>query len=482
MTSLNESNSIEKAQVAHNDLEPAVTYAPLPGTLKTDGGLVLGAEGLKATGDIRFAKDGRSIVWNMSLNDVNRPTGFVTLILGLCGLIWVPMSSYWGRAPVIFWTSIIGFAFTLGTPLCKEYSDFFVIRCFGAAFLTGAQTVSLAFLKDMFYFHERARKIGLWACLYICSPYIGPMLGNFVVGKTHKWQDPYWMCVGVAGLQLILNFLFIDETWFNRKVPTASQPARPQTFQGRMFRLTGIWQLQNHSYFSTFLDTYKSLVYIILQPHFGLMALSYFLVFCWIIGINITTSVIFATPVEYGGYGYTNVSLGYLHFSPIVGVVIAEILGHFLNDFIARRYVAKHGGVFEPEVRLWPVYIGAVFNIPGLVLVGQTVANHWNVAGAVFGWGLFGFGIMLGSVVITAYCLDCFPTAPAEVAAWLNLSRTIGGFAVGYFQEPWGKKSGYDVSFGVQAVICAISVIPVAIVHIYGHRMRLNTEAKSKIF
>lgn len=207
-----------------------------------------------------------------------------------------------------------------------------------------------------------------------------------------------------------------------------------------------------------------------------------FLVFCWIIGINITTAVIFATPIKYGGYGYTNVQVGYLHFSPIVGVIIAEIFGHFFNDFLVRRYISKHGGIFEPEVRLWPVYIGAVFNIPGVVLVGLTVANHWSVAGAVFGWGLFGFGIMLGSVVVTAYCLDSFPTAPAEVAAWINLARTTGGFAVGFFQEPWGHKMGYDVSFGIQAAICAVSVIPVVIVHLYGHRMRLNTASKSKIF
>ncbi|KAH7085784.1 major facilitator superfamily domain-containing protein [Paraphoma chrysanthemicola] len=527
-----ESNSLEKGHVEKLDLKPTVTAPPLPDSLQVNGGLVLRAEGLTNIDNIRLAKDGhtvlipqptqhegdclnwssskkhlllvtiawgsltadfvsamssapivqQSIVWNMTLNDVNRPTGISALILGICGLIWVPMSSYWGRAPVLFWTTVIGFAFTLATPFAQDFPTFFVMRSFVAAFQTAAQTISLAFLKDIFYFHERARKIGLWACLYICSPYLGPMLGNFVVGKTQNWQDPYWMCVGVAGIQIILNFLFVDETWFNRDLPTASQPDRPQTFWGRMSRLTGIWQIQNHSYFLTFLDTYKAMLYVILQPHFALISLSYFLVFCWIIGINITTAVIFATPIRYGGYGYNNVQLGYLHFSPIVGVILAEIFGHYFNDFLARRYISKHGGIFEPEVRLWPVYIGALFNVPGVILVGQTVANHWSVAGAIFGWGMFGFGIMLGSVVVTAYSLDAFPTAPAEVAAWLNLARTIGGFAVGLFQEPWGHRVGYDVSFGIQGAICALSVVPIALVHIYGHRMRQNTAEKSKIF
>lgn len=184
-----------------------------------------------------------------------------------------------------------------------------------------------------------------------------------------------------------------------------------------------------------------------------------FLVFMWAIGINITTGIIFATPASYGGYGFTAVQLGYLYFSPIVGIIIGEFFGNFFNDFLQTRYIHKHRGIFEQEVRLWPIYIAAVFNIPGLVLVGQTVSHHWNVAGAALGWGMFNFGIMLTSVVTTAYCLDSFPKAPAEVAAWLNIARTIGGFSVGYFQQPWGLRDGYNVSFAIQAAIVAISVV-----------------------
>lgn len=185
------------------------------------------------------------------------------------------MVSYWGRAPVLFWTEVLGFCFTLGSALSKDYATFFVMRCFSAAFLTAAQTISIAFLKDMFFFHERARKIGLWACLYICSPYIGPMFGNFVVGKTHKWEDAYWMCVGVVGIQLIMVVLFLDETWFNRAIPSHDQPERSQTFWGRMSRLVGIWQIQNHKgYFKSVKGAYNSLGLVIIQPNFALITLS----------------------------------------------------------------------------------------------------------------------------------------------------------------------------------------------------------------
>ena len=202
------------------------------------------------------------------------------------------------------------------------------------------------------------------------------------------------------------------------------------------------------------------------------------MLFAWAIGINITTSIIFGTPRAYGGYGYDNVQVGYLHFSPIVGTLIAEVFGHFFNDFMARRHVHKHHGIFEPEVRLWPVYIATIFTIPGIIIVGQAVSHKWHWIGAASGWATFSVGIMLTSVAITSYSLDSIPSAPAEVAAWLNLARTMGGFAVGYFQEPWGHRVGYDVSFGTQAVIVALSAVPALFAHLYGHKLRLRSGEK----
>ncbi|KAL5313143.1 hypothetical protein ACEPPN_018876 [Leptodophora sp. 'Broadleaf-Isolate-01'] len=518
-----------KQQTEHSEFTRTATVNPVPDVAMVEGGLLISTEGLSNTTGLKLASDGHTVLipqptdhegdclnwsstrkhlvlatvawgaltadfvgaigsaplllqsmeWGHSLDKTNQPNNIVVLLLGLFGVVWVPMASYWGRAPVLFWTEVGAFCFTLGTALSPNYETFFAMRALSAVFLTASQTVALAFLKDMFFFHERARKIGLWACVYICSPYIGPLLGNFVVGKTHKWEDAYWMGTGVVAIQVILVVFFIDETWFNRTVSSAYQPPRSQSFGARMMRVTGLWQIgQDKSYFTSFKSAYHALIVIILQPHFALVCISYFLSFMWAIGINITTAIIFGTPKTFGGYGYDNIALGWLHFSPIVGVIIAEVFGHYFNDFLARQYIRRHQGVFEPEVRLWPIYIAGIFAIPGIVMVGQAIQRHLHVMAAAVGWGMYGLGVMLGSVALTAYSLDSFPMAPAEVAAWLNLARTMGGFAVGYFQQPWGKKTGYDVSFGIQAGIVTISILPILVVHKYGHSMRLATSKK----
>lgn len=195
-------------------------------------------------------------------------------ISGIGGLIWVPVSSIWGRAPVLFWTTVCGFGFQLGSAASTEYHTYFAMRVVSALFLTSGQVISIAFLKDIFFFHERARKVGLWAVLYIASPYLGPCLGNFVVGSTNHWPDVYWMCSGCAGLQLLLVLAFVDETWFNREVPDSKQPSRSGGI-GRLMRLLGIWQIRHHNeYFPTAISVCKRFFLTIAKPAFFLICVA----------------------------------------------------------------------------------------------------------------------------------------------------------------------------------------------------------------
>lgn len=192
----------------------------------------------------------------------------------------------------------------------------------------------------------------------------------------------------------------------------------------------------------------------------------------WSIGINITTGILFGTPRAAGGYGYSPTSVGFLYFAPVVGVLLGEIFGHFANDWLARRHINKHGGVYEPEVRLWMIYLSAVCMAAGLVLLGQALEGGLSPAAVVMGWGLHTFGVMTTSVAVSAYVLDSHPEAPAEVSAWSNFARAIGGFGVGYFQEPWGARVGFDVSFGTQGAVVGLSTILIAGVHRFGPWLR----------
>ncbi|EWZ33018.1 hypothetical protein FOCG_12569 [Fusarium oxysporum f. sp. radicis-lycopersici 26381] len=413
--------------------------------------------------------------WHKSPNSVNHNNSINVLMMAIGGLIWVPMTSIIGRAPTLFWSTFLGLIFSILSSVSTDFEMFMGVRAIQGLFLTSGQTIAIAFIKDIFFFHERARKIGLWALMYITSPYWGPLLANFVIGETHEWQDAFWLGVGVNGMSLLLILTFLDETWYNRDLPSSAQPSRGQGFFSRLLRLTGLWQMKYHSgYFESVYDAYKRVLLILSKPVILLVLAAYFMCFAWSIGINISTAILFGLPQEMGGYGYSFTQLGYLHFAPIVGVFLGEIFGHFFNDHLTRRYVRKHNGVFEPEARLMTIYISAIPMIAGLVLMGQALHKHLSVAAIVVGWGMHAFGIMLASVAVASYLLDAYPSAPAEVCGLTNVFRALSGFSVGYYQQPWGAKVGYDVSFGTQACIVAASMILIAIVHRFGHQLRLK--------
>jgi MFS family permease len=130
-------------------------------------------------------------------------------------------------------------------------------------FLTAPQTVSIAYIKDIFFFHEHARKIGLWAALYISSPYARPLIANFIVGTTGNWRAVFWLCIGICVIQLILIVLLLDESYYNRTVTFENQPPRGS----RILRVLGIWQIKSHSgYFYTLKGAFGRLAATITKP------------------------------------------------------------------------------------------------------------------------------------------------------------------------------------------------------------------------
>ncbi|OAL52632.1 MFS general substrate transporter [Pyrenochaeta sp. DS3sAY3a] len=411
--------------------------------------------------------------WGLSPAKVNEAGNLNVLMLGIGGLFWIVVSSWWGRAPVMFWSTLTGALFTLACAVTTSFPVFYGFRAMMGLTLTAYQVVGLACVKDMFFFHEHARKIGIWVAIFILSPYLGPFFANFIIAGTGDWRAVMWLVFAMCCADLVLILMICDETYYERSIPLEKQPPRPQMLTGRLSRVLGIWQVQNHSgYFKTGWHCCSRLLSTFLKPIIIPAMVYYAMSFMWAVGINITSTILLETPIVAGGYGFGPKAVGYLYFTPLVAVTLGEGFGHFFNDWIANRYVRKHDGIFKPEARLVTNYIAAAFMIPGLIIVGQTLEHHLSYAGIIMGWGMYVFGVMLATVAITAYALDSYGSASSEVSGLLNFARVIAGFAVGYFQQPWGLKSGFGLSFGIQAIIVAVAMVVIVLLQIYGGRMR----------
>ena len=178
----------------------------------------------------------------------------------------MPLSTWWGRAPTVFWSAIIALFLNLAVALSPGWNSYYVTRVLSGVFSNAPPSIAIGFLRDMFFFHERARKIGFWTFLFIASPYFGPLFANFMLAGLGDWRPVLWLGFAMHALYVCTLVLFLDETWYRRDVPQDQQPRRPAGFLPRMSRLAGVWQIQNHAQFMTLRHSISRFVRALLKP------------------------------------------------------------------------------------------------------------------------------------------------------------------------------------------------------------------------
>jgi MFS family permease len=362
----------------------------------------------------------QAVEWGMTPNGVNEAGNLGVLMLGIGGLFWIPMIHYWGRAPTIFWTQFIGTMMILGCAVTPNFAGYYAFRALQTFFLTSGQTVVLTVIKDMFFFHELARKIGTAVLIFYAAPYVAPQLSGFMIYGLGEWRPSFWMAFAWGAMLVFLIICFYDETYYDRQNP---YPRPPYSQKRRLLELIGYYGFVEPR--RPFLASHARLLAVIVKPIIFPLMIFFMMTYMWAIGINITSSILIGSPVDVGGYGLSLKSTSFLYFTPVVALIIGEWFGHWFNDFLATRYVKRHQGLFIPETRLWPNYLAVALMIPGLVICGEALENKWNVGTIVIGWGLYMVGVIISSVCTTSYTLDCYPNAAGEVMVFMTLARVM---------------------------------------------------------
>ncbi|KAJ8121952.1 hypothetical protein O1611_g9967 [Lasiodiplodia mahajangana] len=266
--------------------------------------------------------------WHMSEDEVNHSQVGNVFMLGAGGIFVVAFSAYFGRLPVMFFFLSIALATAAWCAAATNFASFETARILNGFFSTVAQVNGLIFIQDIFFFHERARKINIWASFFILSPYLGPLLAAFQIA-TKPWPTPFWVYTAETALALVLTVLFVQETYYDRRIVPSEQPDRGN----RITSLLGIAQWKSRSRRNTFWQAWMRPIRVISKPTVLLSCFYYFLTFAWVVGINTTLSI-FLQPV----YGFGPKQIGYFYFTPIIGVIIGETAGHWLHDLFAKHY------------------------------------------------------------------------------------------------------------------------------------------------
>ncbi|TAQ88665.1 hypothetical protein B7494_g3034 [Chlorociboria aeruginascens] len=375
----------------------------------------------------------QSVIWGMTPDQVNHSQAGNVFMLGVGGLTTIILSAYFGRLPVLFYFVILALVTAIWCSAATSFDSFMAARILNGFFSTVAQGGGLMFVKDLFFFHEHPRKINIWAGFVILSPYVGPLFTAFILSAT-KWNWGFGLLTILTGLCLLAIVFFADETYYNRKIPVTQRPVP----QSRIKRLFGIEQWKTVQQRSTLWEATVRPFKVVAKPTVFISMTYYMCTFAWVVGINTTLSI-FLTPL----YNFGLRQIGFFYFTPVVAAILGEVIGHWLHDLAGRIFMRRNNGVLEPEARLIVIWLSTPFVVSGLILLGFCLQNGYHYMLTSLAWGLYVFGIMITTVAIASYNLDCYPEGSGEVGAWLNQFRTIGGFIISYEQDIEGGAGAY---------------------------------------
>lgn len=71
-------------------------------------------------------------------------------------------------------------------------------------------------IHDMFFFHEQASKINIWAFSFVVGPYVGPMISSFLLEKLY-WRADMGVLAAFYAFSTLLVVFLGEETMFDRR-------------------------------------------------------------------------------------------------------------------------------------------------------------------------------------------------------------------------------------------------------------------------
>ncbi|KAI8460285.1 major facilitator superfamily domain-containing protein [Phakopsora pachyrhizi] len=397
--------------------------------------------------------------YNTTPGNINNLTSnWSIFLLGPGGILSVILVKRYGRLPILFWSQVLGLAFLIGCTFAPTLNVFAAMRCLNAFFSTAPQIMGLYFINDMYPFHRQARMLNFWTSGFLVSPF------------NYRWA--YGIGCIYCAIVVVLISLFTEETMYNRISPSHELP-KSGSLRIRIETLIGITGIKESRYRCSWRQAILPMLQLIIRPHVLAILIYTGVMFGFSIGTNVT-NVVFTTSPPPLGYGLSQYAVASIYVTPVVAVILGELIGRHMNDRAVKHLTRRNHGIFEPEMRLWSLYAGLPLLVAGFVLLGAAFQKKLNIASVVFGWGMAEVGTMISTVAAYNYLNNAL-FFPGEISALLNEARVLGGFAVPYFQVDWASENGALQTFGCEAaIIVGLFILIVPALQVKGEELRVS--------
>ncbi|KEF58458.1 uncharacterized protein A1O9_06384 [Exophiala aquamarina CBS 119918] len=403
--------------------------------------------------------------FDVSLNAAVYTTSTQILFLGIAPLFWGPLAERYGRRPVWLISTLLSMACNLGCALAKTYPQLLVARIFQSIFNSPAGAIGGAVVVDLFFAHERARKMGIWTLMVTIGNPLGPFLMGFVATRA-GWRWIFWIFTVINGIQFLCYFFFSPETKYIREYDNAAATpvTTDKTITGRYMsfgKIEGTTPLRHQ-------DFYRPLT-ILSCLSVAIPTLAHSVMFCFC-SVLICVEIPGLLGVKFN-LNFESIGLNFM--SNIIGGVIGELAGGPLLDYFRNRRgrSGKTARSMAPEHHLHLSYPAYALCIAGfvvfLVTLDQADVGRWNIRPDV-GLAVCAAGNQMMTTVLFTYAIERNLDNASNVGVALIMVRQIWSF-IGPFWFPYmfdstGLRGAAALCSGI---MLAFAVAPTALQQIW---------------
>ncbi|KAI1325202.1 serine/threonine kinase 16 [Xylariaceae sp. FL0255] len=423
-------------------------------------------------------------------------TGVSILVLGFSNFVWVPISTSFGRRPVIIVSQIICLGSSIWRARAPTYNSFM-----GACILNGigagpAETAQPAVIADIFFLHDRGKWNTLYWVVYMGSLMVGPIISGVMAAHV-GWRSFWWLNTALLAMSLLMNITMFPETKWHRKHPgewgtpqdsgSGDEKAQVQTSEGSDRQVEEVetalhtdaqklahaetadqdpWLGRGYpskiqwGLYTPNPTPIKSILLDLWVPWklhaFPIVEFAAF-VTSWscscFLTLNLTQSQAFAAPP----YNWDSQSIGFTNFAVLAGGLIGLSTAGPLSDWVSAYLTKRNRGIREPEMRLVAMIPYVIIMYLGNIIVSVGYENHWPwQAIVVIGYACAGIQVAALPSMSTTYAVDSYKPVTGSLFVAVTVNKNVWGYGFSKFITNWIDSSGYIPPIMTNGSLCLL--------------------------
>ncbi|QBM87166.1 Major Facilitator Superfamily protein [Metschnikowia aff. pulcherrima] len=482
--------------------------------------------------DAGAAQESLNEAYGISYDAMNTGAGVLFLFIGWSCIFFAPASSLYGRRITYIVCILSGTLGSVWFAMSRRTADTIWSQAFVGMSEACAEAQAQQSLVDIFFQHQLGSVLTVYIMATSIGSFLGPLIAHLIAELLgFRWVG--WWGAIICGGTLIVIIFACEETVFDRskyfpvydsgeakdatenessedllhgidKEDDKTEAVEPE--KGDSAEKTEVFEKSRADVENNILNEknekptpYHKRVALITPSSYiegyGVRQyikrfVIYFKVFTlpavWLSGIlwglqDAYMSFFLTTQDTFfydAPWNYSETGVAVMNVATLVGAVIGCVMSGVISDKHVLWLAKRHNGVYEPEYRLWLLFITMIISPIGLFMfgVGAAKGGEWPAWVVYGGLGFIGFG--WGSVGDTAmsYLMDAYPEIVIQGMVGVSIINNTLACIFTFVCSLWLDSAGTQNTYITLAVIDFVSIAFIIPTLYWGKSWRKRTK------